>query len=122
MLYRLKWWNTKVVLDFSPFFSSILIIAVLQDFNVMTVLNFVEYYFGYRIDIFHKYLLLLPGIFLIFNFIYYRSPIKQAHIEKLALGISKRSKNIYDICVLVYFILSIFLLIFIGNLIRQNHI
>lgn len=122
LFYRMKWWNTKVVLDFSPFLSAIIIMAVFQGFNILFTLNVIKYNWGYRINFIDKYFLLLPVLFFILNLFYYRSPIKQANIEKRVLGLSQRGIKRYDILVVLYLVLSLFLLIWIGYLIRQQNI
>lgn len=121
VFYKMKWWNTKVVLDFSPFFSSIIIVSVFQGFNVLFVLNCIKYYLDYSIDLVDRYFLALPIIFIIFNFFYYRSPIKQTNIDKWVLEIPQKSKRTYNVCTILYFVLSLGLLIWIGyNIRRQN--
>lgn len=122
LFYKMKWWNTKVVLDFSPFFSAIIIIAVFQGFNVLTALDFIKFYWGFSISFVDKYFLLLPIIFFILNFFYYHSPIKQAYIDKWMLEISQKQKQTYNICVVLYFVISLFLLIWIGYNIRQQNL
>lgn len=122
VFYKMRWWNTKVVLDFSPFFSAIIIMAVFQGFNVLFVLNCIKYYWGYSIDFVDKYFLALPIIFFIFNFFYYRSPIKQANVDKWVLGIPQKAKKTYNVCTILYFVLSLGLLIWIGYNIRQQHL
>ncbi len=122
LFYKMKWWNTKVVTDFSPFYSSIIILAVFQGFNVLTVVNFIKFNWNYNIILIDKYFLLLPIVFFIFNYFYYRSPVKQANIEKWILTLTKKTKIINNICVILYLILSIVLLIWIGYNIRQQNI
>lgn len=122
LFYKMKWWNTKVVTDFSPFYSSIIILAVFQGFNVLTVVNFIKYNWNYNIILIDKYFLLLPIVFFIFNYFYYRSPVKQANIDKWILTLTKKTKIINNICVILYLIVSIVLLIWIGYNIRQQNI
>jgi len=122
LFYRMKWWNTKVVLDFSPFFSAVIIITVFQGFNILFVLDFIKYYWDFKVAFIDKYYLLIPIVFFIWNVFHYRSPVKQTNIEKRALSLSKRGRRNYNILVVLYLILSLFLLIWIGYLIRQQNL
>jgi hypothetical protein len=122
LFYRMKWWNTKVVLDFSPFLSAIIIMSVFQGFNVLFALDFIKYYCGFTVIFIDKYYLLLPILFFIWNIFYYRSPVKQASIEKRVLSLSQHSRKNYNILVVLYLVLSLSLLIWIGYLIRQHNL
>lgn len=122
IFYKMKWWNTKIVLDFSPFLSAIIILAVFQGFNVLFILNSLKYYFGYSIDIIDKYFLGLPIIFCIFNLFRYRSSIRQSNIDNWVLSLSQKSQKVYNLFVILYFIGSLILLIWIGYNIRQQNI
>jgi len=114
----MKWWNSKIVLDFTPFLSSIIIIAVFQGFNVLVVYNFIKYYFGLYLNIVENYYLVIPIVFFILNLLYYRSPIKQAKIDKWVKELEGKTKQKYNICVILYFLLSLILLIWIGYKLR----
>ena len=118
---KMKWWNTKVVLDFSPFFSSIIIIAVFQGFNLFFVLNFIKYFWNRNMNFIDKYFLIIPVLFLTWNYLYYRSPKKQKNIERWALNLSIRARKIYNTFIILYFILSFFFIIWIGYLIRHQN-
>ena len=118
---KMKWWNTKVVLDFSPFFSSIIIIAVFQGFNLFFVLNFIKYFWNRNMNFIDKYFLIIPVLFLTWNYFYYRSPKKQKNIERWALNLSIRARKIYNTFIILYFILSFFFIIWIGYLIRHQN-
>lgn len=121
IFHKLKWWNTKIVLDFSPFLSSIIILAVFQGFNVLFILNFMKYYWGYSVTIIDKYFLGLPVVFFIINLLYYQSPIKQTKINNWVTSLTKKSKNLYNLFMLIYFVVSLFLVIWIGfNMRAQN--
>ncbi len=122
LFYKMKWWNTKVVLDFSPLFSTIIIMSVFQGFNILFVLKFIKYYWGYGVNFIDRNYLLLPVLFFIWNYFYYRSPIKQANIKEWVLSISQRVKQVYNILVVLYFTLSLILLIWIVYLIRQQNL
>jgi hypothetical protein len=120
LFHKMKWWNTKVVFDFSPFFSAIIIVAVFQGFNIQFALNFLKYYWGFKINFLDKYFFLSPLLLIIWNFLYFRSPDKQAVIEEKVMHISKRGINIYNIFVVLYFALSLFLFIWSAILLRQQ--
>lgn len=122
LFYRMKWWNSKVVLDFSPFISAVIIISVFQGFNILFVLNVVKYYWGFSVGFIEQYYLILPVLLFILNFFYYRLPQKQAKIEMSIVGMSSKQKIMYDVYVVSYFILTLFLLIWIGYLIRLKNL
>lgn len=118
VFYKMKWWNSKIVLDFTPFLSSIIIIAVFQGFNVLVIYNFIKYYFGLYLNILENYYLAIPIIFFILNLLYYRSPIKQNKIDKWAKELDNRTKQRYNISAILYFLFSLLLLIWIGYKLR----
>jgi len=122
VFYKMKWWNTKIVLDFSPFLSAIIILAVFQGFNILFILNCLKYYWGYSFSIIDKYFLGLPIIFFIVNLLYYRPSVKQSNIDNWVLSLTKKSQKIYNLFVILYFIVSLILLIWIGYAIRQQNI
>lgn len=122
LFYRAKWWNTKVVLDFSPFFSAIIIMAVFQMFNILFVLNTVHYYLGVSISFFDRYYLLLPVLLFLCNFFYYRLPSRQAKIDAWVMCMPSKRKRLYNIFVVLYFVVSLFLFIWIGYLIRLTNL
>ncbi len=119
---RMKWWNTKVVLDFSPFFSAIIIMAVFQMFNILFVLNTVHYYFGVSISFFDRYYLLLPVLLFLWNYSYYRLPSRQAKIDAWVMSMPSKRRRLYDLFVVLYFVVSLFLFIWIGYLIRLTNL
>ena len=119
---RMKWWNTKVVLDFSPFFSAIIILAVFQMFNILFVLNTVHYYLGVSISIVDRYYLLLPVLLFLWNFFYYRLPSRQAKIDAWVMSMPSKRKRLYNLFVVLYFVVSLFLFIGIGYLIRLTNL
>jgi len=118
----MKWWNTKVVLDFSPFFSAIIILAVFQMFNILFVLNTVHYYLGVSISIVDRYYLLLPVLLFLWNFFYYRLPSRQAKIDAWVMSMPSKRKRLYNLFVVLYFVVSLFLFIGIGYLIRLTNL
>ncbi len=122
LFYRMKWWNTKVVLDFSPFLSAVIIMAVFQGFNILFVFNVIKYNWGISVNFVERYYLLLPVIFFVWNFFYYRLPQRQAKIDAWVLDMPLKRKKWYDFFVVLYFVLSLFLLIWIGYLIRLTHL
>jgi hypothetical protein len=122
IFYKMKWWNTKKILDFSPFLSAIIILAVFQGFNVLFVLNCLKYYWGYSVSIIDKYFLGLPVIFFVINLLRYHSSVKQSNIDNWVLSLTKKSQKIYNLLVILYFIVSLILLIWIGYNIRQQNI
>lgn len=122
LFYRAKWWNTKVVLDFSPFLSAIIIMAVIQCFNIIFVLYSFKYFMGINIAFVEKYFLLLPVIFFLWNFFHYRLPSRQAKIDAWVMSMPSKRKRLYDLFVVLYFVVSLFLLIWVVYLIRLTNL
>ena len=118
VFYKMKWWNSKIVLDFTPFLSSIIIMSVFQGFNVLSLYNLIKYFFGLSFNVVEDYYLAIPIVFFSLNLLYYRSPIKQAKIDKWAKELDDRTKKRYNISVILYFLFSLLLLIWIGYKLR----
>lgn len=88
----MKWWNTKVVLDFTPFLSAIIIMAVVQGFNVLFIVNFVEYFFDVSI-MDDKYYIALPIFFYLeFLFLSLTSKAEKDNGVGIAYAINAKEK------------------------------
>ncbi len=99
--YRMYWWNTKVVLDFSPVFSAILGVSVIQDLNLFFIAElFSLWKKSITENIFSDYFSIIWLIPLLFNLVYYLK--KQRYIGIIAkyknLPIKERKSKDY-ICI-----------------------
>jgi uncharacterized membrane protein (DUF373 family) len=95
------WWNTKVVLDFSPVFSAILGVSVIQDLNLFFIAElFSLWKKSITENIFSDYFSIIWLIPLLFNLVYYLK--KQRYIGIIAkyknLPIKERKSKDY-ICI-----------------------
>lgn len=118
LFYKMEWWNSKVVFDLSPFFSSILIISVFQGFNILFLLNFCEYFFWKELSIIDNYVLIIPASLFILNYFKYNKNKRRIIIQKRVNGFTNRKKNIYNFLTITYFVFSLGILIWIAYLIR----
>ena len=122
MFYRMMWWNKKVVFDFSPFISSVIIISVFQGFNIIFLVYLIDFYWGFNVLFFEKSFLIPPVLLIIVNYLYFKSKNKQSRINMKVSGFSKKKKITYNILIILYFIISLTLFIWIGYKIRLNNI
>lgn len=122
IFYRMMWWNRKVVFDFTPFISSIIILSVFQGFNIIFLVDFIDYNWGIDLLFFEKSFLIPPVLFIILNYLYFKSKDRQAKINKWVSGFSKKKLIIYNILTILYFVISLMLLIWIGYKIRLQNI
>lgn len=122
LFYRLKWWNEKVVTDFSPLISSVVIMSVFQGFNIIFLFNLVKFYWGVDLLFFEKAFLLPPIVLIAINYFVYKSENKQAIIKRQVSKLSRKIQMTYDVMIILYFILTLVLLIWIGYEIRQLNI
>lgn len=118
LFYKMEWWNSKIVFDLSPFFSSILIISVFQGFNILFLLNFCEYFFWKELSIIDNYVLIIPASLFILNYFKYNKNKRRIIIQKRVNSFTNRKKNIYNFLTITYFVFSLGILILIAYLIR----
>jgi len=111
-----------MVLDFSPFLSAIIILTVFQVFNILFILNCVKYFLDYSLAILERYFFGVPIMLFIFNFLRYHSSSRQSDIDNWARSLSDKSQKIYNLFVVLYLVVSLILLIWIGNNIRMQNI
>ena len=118
---RMLWWNKKAVIDYTPFFSAIIILAFFQGLNVIFLNDLIHYYLKFNFLFFQKSYFLPPIIFLFLNYFYYKSKKKQTRINQWVLSFKKKKLILFDILTILYFIISWLLLIWIGFKIRQQN-
>jgi TRAP-type mannitol/chloroaromatic compound transport system permease small subunit len=122
LFYRLKWWNEKVVIDFLPYISPVVIMSVFQGFNVIFLFDLIKFYWGIDLLFFEKAFLFPPILLIAINYFVYKSENKQTIIKRQVSELSRKTQMTYDVMIILYFILTLVLLIWIGYEIRQLNI
>jgi hypothetical protein len=107
------WWNTKIVLDFSPTFSAIMGVSVIQTFNLIFFIQLIYIFtkISFAKLILQKYLILLGMVPLIFNFIYFFRNRKYKLILIECNDFSSKKRKRLDHACIIYTIIS-FALVF----------
>lgn len=112
--YRMHWWNTKIVLDFSPVFSAILGISVIQGLNIVFILEFISLLSKWPFAelILNNYLIVLGIIPLAFNLVYYLKNKRHAVIINKCKNIPAKKRKVMDYICVAYTALSLILVVF----------
>lgn len=120
VFYRMYWWNTKIVKDFTPFLSALIIVSVLQGFNLIFIFEIIAFYIFKTTSYFStKYFLFIGTLTFILDFFYYKFKNRYLEIVKECSNISKKNKQIYDVLVIVYVIATFTIVILLGDEIRR---
>lgn len=122
IFYKMMWWNRRVVLDYTPFISSIIILSVFQGFNIIFLIEFIDFYWGFDVLLIEKSFLLPPVLLIVLNYFIFKSKEKQSRIKTRISKFSKKKIIIYNTFLILYFIISLALLIWIGYKIRLQNI
>lgn len=117
---RMIWWHEKVVPDFTPFISSIIILSAFQGFNVFFFISLVEFLCDINLLRYRIIIYLPPFIFLLINLLYFNSKDRQIEINNWFNGLSKRKRIKYDLFMILYFCISLLLLFGIGYKMRNS--
>jgi hypothetical protein len=112
IFFRLYWLNTKAASGV-PFISAVIAMAFFEISNLIAITELISFYFFSKKNIFgNSGYYILGGIILLLNFIYYFNNNKGLKIlNSLKEKYDLKKFNRFDFLVIVYFIISLWLLI-----------
>jgi hypothetical protein len=93
----------------------------MQGLNLLSILTFLKFYWGFKINIIYDNFIIIPFALLILNYFHYKSEEKQLMIEKKALSLSKKVKKRFNIFTLSYTLLSIIIMMFLVYFVRNQN-
>jgi hypothetical protein len=112
LFYRLYWWNTKIVLDFSPVFSAILGLSVIQGLNLVFILELLSIgKLSFAENILNNYLLVVGIIPLLLNLFYYIKNKRYLEIISKCKSITVKERKRKDYICIAYIVLSFILVV-----------
>lgn len=112
LFYRMHWWNTKVVLDFSPVFSAILCVSVIQGLNLVFILELFSIgKWSFAENVLNNYLFVVGIIPLLFNLFYYLKNKRHVEIINKYKNITVKERKRKDYICIVYIALSFILVV-----------
>lgn len=121
LFYRMYWWNTKVVLDFSPVFSAILGISVIQGLNLVFILELLSIgKWSFAENVLNNYLIVAGIIPLLFNLFYYLKNKRHLEIINKYKNIPVKEKRKKDYICFAYTVLSFLLVVYTMINARSN--
>lgn len=111
--YKIYWWNNKIVLNYKPFFTTIISISACESINLIFLSSTMQFLTNCPIQITIKEYYISSVIITTINYIYFYPKKRRKKINDNAKKLPLKRQKLFNLTILVY-IVSSFVLLFIS--------